>query len=288
MRPEKGYPCPVSFLRTRRILAVLALLALAWPALPVQAVELRAEDLVPIAVQAPLDRMVPLLDLPGSGVRFLLVWKADGKIRVAELTARQGRHAYEVRHLPGWSGRAEFAAVSAFLGQPGAPGRLVRPDAAAEWDMLAARRQYLPIAVNRLDPQGFLGLPANLLLLGLGGAAALGLWLVRPRRERLAPALAAGLLLALAAGDLRQLPGRWLLPADLDGNQQVRTARNYAAWLDGVKAAMADRPWDLETLPYPLDLHTRYLLAEHPYRPGAPGVVVLGMRQGQPAAYVRP
>jgi hypothetical protein len=275
-------------IRRLAILAAWAALVLAWPCPPAQAVELRAEDLTPIALRASLDRVVPVLDLPVSGVRFLLVWKAHGQTRVAELTSRQGRHSYEMRHLPGWSGVAEFVALSTFRGQPGSLGRLDRPDPAAEWDMLTARRQYLPIVVNRLDPQGFLGLPENLLLLGLGGAAALALWLARPRRERLAWALAGGMVLALAAGDLRQLPARILLPADLDANQQVQTARGYAAWLDSLKPAMGDRAWDMEALPYPLDLHARYLLAERPYRPGLSGEVVVTLREGQPAVYLRP
>ena len=275
-------------LRIFTLLAAWAVLALAWPSAPAKALELRAEDLTPIAMRAELDRVVPVLDLPVSGMRFLLVWKADGATRVAELTSRHGAHPYEVRHLPGWSGTAEFVAVSTFRGAPGSLGRLERPDLAAEWDMLAARRQYLPIAVNRLDPQGFLGLPENLLLYGLGGITALGLWLCRPRRERLPLALAAGLVLALAAGDLRQLPARCLLPADLDTNQQVQTVRRYAAWLDSLRPAMGERPWDLEAMPYPLDLHTRYFLAERPFRPGAAGAAVVGMRQGQPAAYARP
>lgn len=269
-------------------LAILALAALAAMPGPARAVELRAEDLTPIALDADLEGMVPVLDLPVSGVRFLLVWKADGVIRVAELASRQGRHAYDVRFHPGWSGRAEFVAVSAFRGQPGAPGRLERPDAAAEWDMLGARRQYLPIAVNRLDPQGFLGLSWNLLLLGLGAAAALGLWLLGPRRERLAPALAAGLVLALAVGDLRELPGRLLLPADLESNQNALAARDYAAWLGRIAPALGDRPWDMESLPYPLNLHTGYLLAERPYCPGFAKAAVLTLREGRPALYLRP
>ncbi len=276
-------------MRTTRllpILAALALLALAW-ASPARAVELRAEDLTPIALGATLDHQVPVLDLPVSGVRFLLIWKeAGGRTRVAELTSRAGRHAYEVRHLPGWSGPAEFVALSIFRGRPQDLGRLVLPDAALEWDMLAARRQYLPIAVNRLDPEGFLGLPWSLLLLGLGGTVALAVWLVRPRRERLPLALACGLVLALAVGDLRELPGRLALPADLDANQQVQLAREFAAWVKGVEPTLGDRPWDRE-LPHPLDLYAGYLLAGRTYRPGGAGAVVFTLRDGNPAVVVR-
>jgi hypothetical protein len=274
-------------MRIVHLFAALAILALVWPSLA-RAVELRAEDLTPIALQATLDRQVPVLDLPVSGVRFLLVWKSGGRARVAELTSRRGRHAYEVRHLPGWSGPAEFVAVSTFRGRPGNLGLLALPDAAAEWDMLSSRRQYLPIAVNRLDPEGFLGWPWSLLLLGLGGVSALGFWLCKPRRERLALALATGLVVALAVGDLRDLPCRLLLPSDLVDNQQVRTVREYSAWLDQVKKAMGDRAWDMETLHYPLDLQTRYILAERPYRPGFASNLVLTLREGQPAAYLRP
>lgn len=203
------------------------------------------------------------LDIPPEmdGVRFAIGFENNYSPQyIALLPARAGRHAYEMRHFPGWRGTIKYVAVTL----TGVQGRVKKPSLWDELDIFSQPERITPSTMNVLTGHTLFARPWNDFL--LFAACVSAVVISRFEKKPLALSLALGFLVAWGLLDLRTILDHAVIVHQKERfGQGMPPLTDMKVFADRASAIIRDGTWDHG----PLEVGTkllRYRLAEHQFR----------------------
>lgn len=223
-----------------------------------------AEDMkiYPIASGLFGPRTVVELDVPQAldGVPFYLIWQTSGGQGAVQMTARAGRHSYEMRHRSHWDWSVQAVAVTL----PGVSGRAKRPSLSDEIDMLLQPDVFSPAAVNFLDDRRPLGWPVTIFLVAFALLAALGF--SRLKKSSLTQSLVVGFLAAWGLAAVHDIYNHIAIVRTMEARHEAGMfpLADLSDFADRASALIGRETWS-DDLGGFFRSYIHYRLAEHPY-----------------------